>query len=1258
MMIENTMLKKYIMFLFAVSILLCIRPANVGGFEPSAALEATSSYGSMRQLMPSSRRSPLIISEIMYHPPDRTDGKDLEFVELFNTEPVDWDISGFRLEGQIDYTFPAETILPGRAFAIVAAEPASIQSEYGLTGVYSPWQGKLSNGGGSLRLVNKRGGVLLEIEYSDHYPWPESADGLGHSLVMTKPDYGENDPKAWQASTERGGNPGTINSGGYQDICINEILANPGNGQVPFIELYNFSPETADISGYYLSNSPETPEFRIPEATTIPAGGYAVFLASDWGDVMTLSPNGERIYLLSTDRQRVIDAVTYGAEEPGISLGHFPNATYGIRALAIPTPGYANTALHDRDIIINEIMYHPISEDSRDEYLELYNKGVQPVDVSGWQLSSGISYTMPDGTVIAADGYLVIAADAQRLINHYPNLTGVNTVGNFEGQLDNRGECIRLLKPLYKTPTNNEFIIVDEVTYSDGSDWGKGTDGGGSSLELKDPYSDNSRPDNWASSDESAKALWTTFSYTGTLDLGSGTCNKFELMLLDSGECIVDDIIIKKSGESQNRARNGNFESSSGWIIEGNHSESFIESNSGYGGSKGMHVIATGDGDNLPNCLRQDLTSTLRSGDTATISAKARWLCGNRNVLIRLHGNYLEAVGTLDVPDTLGNPGERNSTYIGNCGPVIENVEYSPVLPESGQEITITVRVHDPDAVNNVILYYRIDPSVSYSSIVMNDSGQNGDRLADDGIYSAVISGRTARTMIAFYVQAQDNAVVPAMNRFPAGTPDKEALILVGDTLAPGVFGSYKVWLDRANSTYWSNQPKMSNEMINCTFVYGDFRVVHNAGIRMRGSGWIRPRFSDPFAWIASYIVKVDKADRVMGATSLNLDNLKQQDVWGRGVLDPTFLFERMTFWLGERLGVETCYQRFILLYLNGAKKGVVFTDTQHPNRDYMRCWFPNDDNGDSFETDSWFEYDNDSPSYKENATLERFTTTGGVLKQARYRWNWEKKVAYVTDDDYSPLFELVDVMNSDTDYYNKVDELVDWDQWMRGFAIRRGAAADRDGYGYEAGKNAFIYKGHDTKWKYILWDLDLGFGIERPYNAGLFAEISDPVLNNKFFQEPAFRRAYWRALQDLVDGPMAPENFDPVADAYYNAFRDNGIVTDTPAAAKKWVKDRRGYILSQLNSVSANFRITTNNGSNFSAAVSPYTIRGTAPVKVDAITVNGHEYPATWTDATSWSIDIELMPGQNNLEFQGYGNSGEELAGINDSITVTYTGQ
>ncbi|MFT5241763.1 MAG: hypothetical protein ACI9X0_002750, partial [Kiritimatiellia bacterium] len=57
-----------------------------------------------RQLFPSSRMTPLIISEIMYHPADHPSGADHAFIELFNTEHVPHSLSGYRLSGDIDFT--------------------------------------------------------------------------------------------------------------------------------------------------------------------------------------------------------------------------------------------------------------------------------------------------------------------------------------------------------------------------------------------------------------------------------------------------------------------------------------------------------------------------------------------------------------------------------------------------------------------------------------------------------------------------------------------------------------------------------------------------------------------------------------------------------------------------------------------------------------------------------------------------------------------------------------------------------------------------------------------------------------------------------------------------------------------------------------------------------------------------------------------------------------------------------------------------
>ena len=49
---------------------------------------------------------------------------------------------------------------------------------------------------GTIRLRNNSGGVVLEVKYDHDDPWPVGADGTGHSLVLARPSYGENDPQA------------------------------------------------------------------------------------------------------------------------------------------------------------------------------------------------------------------------------------------------------------------------------------------------------------------------------------------------------------------------------------------------------------------------------------------------------------------------------------------------------------------------------------------------------------------------------------------------------------------------------------------------------------------------------------------------------------------------------------------------------------------------------------------------------------------------------------------------------------------------------------------------------------------------------------------------------------------------------------------------------------------------------------------------------------------------------------------------------
>ena len=56
----------------------------------------------------------------------RTDLRRMEFIELYNSNPTIEDISGFRISGDADYTFPAGTIISGGGYLVIAKSPADM----------------------------------------------------------------------------------------------------------------------------------------------------------------------------------------------------------------------------------------------------------------------------------------------------------------------------------------------------------------------------------------------------------------------------------------------------------------------------------------------------------------------------------------------------------------------------------------------------------------------------------------------------------------------------------------------------------------------------------------------------------------------------------------------------------------------------------------------------------------------------------------------------------------------------------------------------------------------------------------------------------------------------------------------------------------------------------------------------------------------------------------------------------------------------
>src|ERR1043166_9028044 len=377
-------------------------------------------------LSAAARTTPLVISEIMPQP-GGTNAENLEFVELYNSNPYVEDISGYRLSGEMAFTFPSNTVLQGGSYLVVAKDPAALQNAcaYSISNLCGPFANSLP-GKGSIRLEGEKGQLLLQVDYASENPWPAGADGTGHSLVLLRPSYGQNDPFSWAVSDHVGGSPGTAEptrvKTGLRSVMINEILAHSDLPLAGYVELYNYSVDAVDVSDCWLSDAASTNKFRIPASTTLPPHGYLAFNETTLG--FTLDHTGETIYFRSPDGHRMLDAGQIATQENGVAYGRYPDGSGEWYRLAVPTAGTNNAPIRVDDVVINEIMYAPISELVEDQYLELYNQGTNPVNLSDWKFTQGIDFKFPPNAILPAGGYVVVAKNAARMLSNYQSQIG------------------------------------------------------------------------------------------------------------------------------------------------------------------------------------------------------------------------------------------------------------------------------------------------------------------------------------------------------------------------------------------------------------------------------------------------------------------------------------------------------------------------------------------------------------------------------------------------------------------------------------------------------------------------------------------------------------------------------------------------------------------------------------------------------------------------------------------------------------------
>jgi hypothetical protein len=141
-----------------------------------------------------------------------------------------------------------------------------------------------------------------------------------------------------------------------------------------------------------------------------------------------------------------------------------------------------------------------------------------------------------------------------------------------------------------------------------------------------------------------------------------------------------------------------------------------------------------------------------------------------------------------------------------------------------------------------------------------------------------------------------------------ADVPDRTCLVRVGDTQVSTRLATYRIWMSDDVVNAFRARPNLSNELLDCTFVYNNTEVFYNCGMRFRGSPFIRggggrdPR--DRYA----YRIEFNPDQKFRALEEINLDNTEGTN---RGPLQ-----ERASYWFYAQMGLQYSRQEWIRMIL------------------------------------------------------------------------------------------------------------------------------------------------------------------------------------------------------------------------------------------------------------------------------------------------------------------------------------------------------
>lgn len=322
-----------------------------------------------------------------------------DWVELHNTADEAVDISGFILSdnvGNDKYHFPQGTILAPGAYFLVSCTDQVAAPEVAPFG--------LSRDGTETVVLKTADGRIVEI--IETLPMSSGSmalqsDGSWEVTQLVSAGF-ENTPEGNQEYLlQTGAQPGAIR---ISEVMAAQQLVMPDSfgGFPDWVELYNTSERTVDLSGWYLTDDPaETQKWMIPALVLEPGERKVIFCSGRDTEIsgelhasFSLSAGGESLSLYAHGGVAV-DTVNFPAAQDHTSFAF--DGEERARQTELPTPGYPNDqpgyeefcAQHSPRgaLAIWEVMsandsYLPQKLGSCYDWVELRNISDEPLDLA------------------------------------------------------------------------------------------------------------------------------------------------------------------------------------------------------------------------------------------------------------------------------------------------------------------------------------------------------------------------------------------------------------------------------------------------------------------------------------------------------------------------------------------------------------------------------------------------------------------------------------------------------------------------------------------------------------------------------------------------------------------------------------------------------------------------------------------------------------------------------------------------------------